>query len=315
MTLPVIIIAGPTASGKTDVALSVAGRLSGEIVSADSRQIYRYMDIGTAKPSPEALARIPHHGIDIRNPDEYFSAGEYSRFARATIATLHGRGTPAIVAGGSGLYIKALVEGVFEGGGRNSEVRNRLRQEAEQEGLEALYDRFRRIDPAAAAAVHPNDRRRIVRGLEVFEVTGRPISELRKEKTVPADFTPLYFGLDWPRADLYRRIDMRVDAMIEAGLVREVERLLDMGFTTDLNSMNSVGYMEIISFIKGKITRSEAVERIKRNTRRYAKRQLTWLRSLKPVTWLQCGRNTVGERLFEGILNAYREAASADGSS
>ncbi|MBN2415839.1 tRNA (adenosine(37)-N6)-dimethylallyltransferase MiaA [bacterium] len=311
MAYPVIIIVGPTASGKTGLAIDVAEHLSGEIVSADSRQIYRYMDIGTAKPSPEELARIPHHCIDIRDPDEYFSAGEYSRLARGTIDSLHHYGTAAVVAGGSGLYIKALVEGMFSGGGGDRDLRRQLKEEAERKGLSVLYERFRRIDPAGAAKIHPNDKRRIVRALEVFAVSGQPISKLQREKTVPAGFTPLYFGLDWPRDLLYRRIEERAESMMDAGLVREVETLLDMGFHPALNSMNSVGYKEIISYLRGEVSRAGALDLIKRNTRRYAKRQLTWLRSVGAVTWLPCAPESGSEQHVSRIVREYRAARSA----
>ena len=258
----------------------------GEIVSADSRQVYRHMDIGTAKPSPEEREKIPHHCIDIRDPDEFFSAGEYGKLARRIVSEILTRGRLPIVVGGSGLYIRALVDGVFSGDFRDPVLRMKLNRQADEMSLECLYDRLRQIDPVAAQKIHPNDRKRIVRALEVCELSGRPVSKIQEEKTEPADFVPEFWGLRWPREVLYRRIEERVDRMMDAGLVKEVERLLGNGYGPELNSLDSVGYKEVFGYLDGNTTLAETVALIKQNTRRFAKKQMTWFRRDRRIQWI-----------------------------
>jgi tRNA dimethylallyltransferase len=281
-----LIVVGPTASGKTGLSLQIAEKTGGEVVSADSRQLYRYMDIGTAKPTVNMIKSVPHHMINILNPDNYFSAGEYAVMARDAIREILSRKKRPIVVGGSGLYIRALVDGVFEGNYRNSIIRARLKSEASESGVDNLYQRLKKVDPQAVQRIYHNDLKRIIRALEVFEITGEPISEIQKLKTKPCDFIPVFWGLRWSREDLIRRIDLRVDQMIADGLVDEVRQLLSKGYMKDLNSMDSVGYKEVFSYLNGDISQDEMVEFIKKNTRRYAKRQMTWFRSDERIQWL-----------------------------
>jgi len=273
----VIVICGPTGIGKTAVAIEIAGEFGGEIISADSMQIYRHLDIGTAKPTPEELAQIAHHMIDIVDPDEDYDAVQFSRQARAIIAELDSRGRLPFVVGGTGLYIKALLYGMFQSQFIGSDVRNRLKKEACTFGSHLLYDRLKQCDPESADRLHPNDTYRIIRALEVFESTGRTIGTYHRDHDFAEDpYCVLKIGLTGDRQSLYQRIDYRVDAMIDAGLVDEVRRLLEMGFTGDLKSMRSIGYRHMVDFIGGHLPWDESVRTFKRDTRRYAKRQLTW---------------------------------------
>jgi len=274
----VVVLAGPTASGKTELSLALADKIPIEIVSADSRQVYRYMDIGTAKPEEKDLREVPHHCIDILDPDEYFSAGEYQGVARAVVQDIIKRGKTPVVAGGSGLYITALIDGVFNGDYKDTILRRKLKQRAETEGLDALYAELKKNDPVYAEKIHCNDLKRIIRALEVFSVSGKPISDLHDNCTEKSPFFPLMVLLEWERPVLYDRINRRVDAMIEHGLIEEVHKLLSMGYNKYLNSMDSVGYKEVVSYLEGEITVDEMTELIKRNTRRYAKKQITWFR-------------------------------------
>lgn len=282
----VLFIVGPTASGKSRLALEIACMLGGEIVSADSRQIYKCMDIGTAKPGPEERSRAPHHLIDFLLPDALFSAGEFGRMARSKIEEIASRKKTALVVGGSGLYIRAAADGVFESRYRDEGVRTKLKHQAESSGAEALHRRLAEIDPDAAGKIHPNDLKRIVRALEVYELSGEPISQIRKTRTKPGSFEPVFFGLDWKRADLYGRIDERVDEMIRNGLVQEVMKLKDMGYGPECNALDSVGYREVFQYFNGKISFDEMVSLVKQNTRRFAKRQLTWFRADKRIRWI-----------------------------
>jgi len=300
------VIVGPTASGKTGVAIALARQLDGEIVSADSRQVYKYLDIGTAKPSAAETGLVTHHFINIIEPDTSFNVGDYCEKARKTVDDIFQRQKVPIIAGGSGLYIKGLIEGVFKGSARDDKVRERLTESLAVKGLKPLYEQVRQIDPIAADRIHPNDEKRILRVLEVHEVSGRPITQMQKENTVPADFNPLYFGLNWPRELLYERINLRVDEMITAGLKNEVQQILDAGFDPALNSLNTVGYKEYIQFLKHEITEEQAIELIKRNSRRYAKRQLTWLRANPAITWFKCENEDDLTKIIPMISRTYQ---------
>jgi tRNA dimethylallyltransferase len=257
-----------------------------EIISADSRQVYRGLNIGTAKPSSEEQREVPHHCIDICSPDQYFSAGEFAKLARSIIVKIQSRNHLPVVVGGSGLYIQALVDGIFEGNYRDPVKRKQLRDRAHQEGWPALYDELYRVDPETAQTVHANDHKRIIRALEVYALTGRAVSYIRRKETVPGQFQTIWFGLSWPRELLYGRIDLRVDRMIEHGLEAEVRRLLNLGYDRSLNSLDTVGYKEIIAFLNHEIIFDEAVNRIKKNTHRFAKRQLSWFRRDSRINWL-----------------------------
>jgi len=302
----VLIITGPTASGKSALSLELARKTGGEIVSADSRQVFRYMDIGTAKPSPSERAEIPHHCIDLLDPDAPFSAGEYAAMARSAIDRILARKRLPIVAGGSGLYIQALVDGFFPGNYRDFSVRERLRQEAAESGSEGLYRRLELSDPRAAAKIHPNDLKRIIRALEVIEIAGKPVSRIRGEETLPAVFRTCFWGIEWPREVLYSRIDTRVDQMMQAGLVQELRGLQKRGYGPGLNSMDSPGYRELYDFLADKISLADAVDLIKRNTRRFAKRQMTWFRRDARIRWIQPSVPPDWTHLAEKVLLEYQ---------
>ncbi len=283
----VIIIAGPTGSGKTELAITLARRLGGEIVGADSMQIYRYMDIGTAKPTQAEQAAAPHHMIDIVDPDEDFDAATYADMARGTIREISARGHLPLVVGGTGFYIRSLVYGLFEKGGSDPKVRRRLKRLAEAEGSAALHQRLAAIDSPAAARIHPNDAYRIVRALEVFETTGEPLSGFQQRHRLKTmHVTPLTIGVSWPRPVLYDRINRRVDIMMAQGLEDEVRGLLSRGYHGGLKSMQSLGYRHLTSYINGEATLHETVTTLKRDHRRYAKRQLTWFNADSSVHWM-----------------------------
>ncbi len=283
-----IVIVGPTASGKTSIAVNLAKQIDGEVVSADSRQVYRYMDIGTAKPAAEEMDGIPHYGFDIVDPDEWYSAGRFANEAREWIADIFDRDKTPIIAGGSGLYIQALVDGFFEGDIKDPDVRENLEHRLEKEGLTALYDELKKIDPAYSEKTLPNDRQRILRALEVSTVAGVPFSQFHERKHNKAKFETTWFGLEWSREILYERINQRVDIMLNHGLLAEVKDLLDRGYR-DTNALKSVGYEEIISFLDGNLTSiEEASDLVKQNTRHYAKRQWTWFRRDQRINWIDC---------------------------
>ncbi len=286
----VIVICGPTGVGKTSSAIQAAMRFEGEIVGADSMQIYRRMDIGTAKPTPAERASVPHHMIDFLEPDEPFDAAMYAGLADKRIKELGDRGLLPFVVGGTGLYIKALIHGLFGEGRGNPRVRERLKREAEEQGAEALHIRLASCDPEAAKRIHPNDSYRIVRALEVHETTGASMSTLHAGHGFAARrHRSLKIGLGMDRPALYERIDRRVDAMLEAGLLEEVQLLLSLGYGETLKSMQSIGYRHMVEYIRGRIPREEAVRTLKRDTRRYAKRQLTWFKADPDIKWTEPG--------------------------
>lgn len=284
---PILIIAGPTAVGKTDASMLLAEEWGGEIVSADSMQIYRGMDIGTAKPTPEQRARVYHHLLDVADPGQPYSVGDYYRDARAAIDAVRAAGSVPIVVGGTGLYIRALMKGLFHGPPASIDVREQLlRQEAEQ-GEGSLYAELSRLDPEAAIRIHPNDLRRTVRALEVYRLQDRTISDFQREHAFqdrPYSFRLLFLARG--RGELYSRIERRVEQMIAAGLEDEVRALRDRGFTTALPSMQGLGYKHFLDHFRGALTRDEAVTLLKRDTRRFAKRQFTWFRREPEATWV-----------------------------
>ncbi len=283
-----LVILGATATGKSGLAMRLAEGLEGEIVNADALQVYRGLDIGTAKPTAEMRERVPHHLLDVCEPDERFSAGRFAELAREAIAKIHGRGRPAILVGGSGLYLRALLEGLSPLPRSDPEVRRALEDEVDRLGLPALYAELERIDPATAARLIPADRQRIVRALEVERLTGRPLSEWIRER--PMGAKPLEdverMGLTLPRSILYDRIADRVGEMMECGWVAEVESLLRQGVRPDAPAFQAIGYRQLIGFLGGEWSLEEAVEDITRATRRYAKRQETWFRREREVRWI-----------------------------
>lgn len=300
----VLVLVGPTASGKSSVAIDISRLIPSEIISADSRQVYRFMDIGTAKPTPSERAQVPHHFVDMLDPDADFSAGEFGSLGREAIREIGRRGKTAVVVGGSGLYVRSLVDGLFEGPSATGEIRESLHHRLDTEGVEALLAELRRVDPETAAHADPTKPRRIVRALEVYYVTGMPLSRLQREKAPVIDFTPRIFGLEWPREELYRRIDRRCDAMLAAGFLDEVRSLRAAGFGRSLNALNTVGYAEAMDLLDGLIDDGEMVRRFKQNSRRYAKRQLTWFRADTRVSW-------VGMSSHDSAVEAARRIATA----
>lgn len=304
-TPPVLVLTGPTASGKTSLSIALAHELNAAIVSADSRQVYRYLDIGTAKPTSEEKGGVPHYGLDVADPNEVYSAGRFGREARGWIEALQRAGQRVIVVGGSGLYLQALVEGFFAGEDvKDPEIRRVLEVEADRDNLSVLYKELQSRDPEYAVKTKPNDRQRILRALEVIRASGEKFSALHGRQRDPAPFETRWYGLEWPREELYARIDARVGQMLDRGLVREVEDLLDRGYR-EANALKSVGYEEIIGWHEGRLgSLEEAVELIRRNTRHYAKRQLTWFRAVGGVQWLDA--SLPGDRLTDVILGRDR---------
>jgi len=299
----VIVICGATGIGKTSVGIELAEMFGGEILSADSMQIYRYMNIGTAKPTPAELAQVAHHMIDIVDPDEDYDAVLFSKQARDRIAEIARRGRIPFVVGGTGLYIKALLHGLFQTGPVDPKIRSRLKQEAEETGSQALHERLRQLDPDTADRLHLNDAYRIIRALETIESTGKPISELHQAHGFEDDpFDAIKIGLQMDRRKLYARIDRRVDMMMEAGLVDEVKRLLEMGYSAELKSMQSIGYRHVVEFLEEKLPWDECLRTLKRDTRRFAKRQFTWFGADPRIHWYAPDRLTEIAGLVEGFL-------------
>ena len=283
---PILCLAGPTASGKTALAVELAKDLNGEVVSCDSMQIYRGMDIGTAKPSPEEMQGIPHHMIDVAEPDEDFSVSRYCAMAAPIVDDIVARGKTAIIAGGTGLYMDSLIRGNDFAPFPSTGVRERLEAEADEVGLPAMLTRLREIDPDTADRV--SDRKRILRALEVYLETGETITEHnRKTRLIPPKYMPLWLGLDFAdRGELYRRIDQRVDIMLEMGLMEEIRSLLDSGIPEKCTAMQAIGYKEFVNALEGREPLSQAAEEVKKASRHYAKRQLTWFRRNPAVRWL-----------------------------
>jgi len=280
------VICGPTGSGKTGLAIDLARRLDGEIVGADSMQIYRYMDIGTAKPTPAEQASAVHHMIDIVDPDEAFDAAMYAEAAGLAVRDIISRGRLPLVVGGTGFYIKALIYGLFEEGPSDPDIRRQLNREAQEKGSPALHRQLAAVDHQAADRIHPNDTYRIVRALEVFRMTGQPLSQYQQRHSFhQPQFNPFTFGITWPRPILYDRINRRVDLMMAEGFEEEVRVLLAKGYGRQLKSMQSLGYRHLAAFIAGEASIEETVQILKRDHRRYAKRQLTWFRSNPQIHW------------------------------
>jgi len=288
MRKKIIVICGPTGIGKTGFAIQLAKKFDTEIVGGDSVQIYRHMEIGSAKPDARERAMARHHMVDIVDPDEDFDAARFAGMADRVIDDLHKQGKTAIVAGGTGFYLKALLHGLFRGRAADPEVVARLEAEA-AEGVD-LHGRLQGADPESAARIHPNDLFRVVRALEVVETTGRPISSFQQDHGFEAErYRTLKFGLYMDREKLYQRIEKRVDIMLEQGLVDEVRGLLEKGYSPDLKAMQSIGYRHACDYLSGKVSYEETVRLLKRDTRRYAKRQFTWFRREKDMVWLEPG--------------------------
>lgn len=303
MNRPLVLV-GPTASGKSAVALRVAKMMDGEIINADSLQVYRWLDIGTAKPSAEDRCEVPHHLIDVAEPSEEFSAARFRAMALNCIAEISSRGKTPIIAGGTGLYIRALCRGLFFGPSAKTELREDLiAVEAQEPGT--LYRKLAEVDHAAAVKIHPHDLRRIVRALEVFLSSGKKISELQKEWEGEDTGNFILVGLAWDRREIYRRINDRVDRMMSAGFVDEVRSLLERGFRPDLKPMKSLGYLQVVEHLQGKYGLEEARELIKMETRRYAKRQMTWFRKEPGILWIECKEKTSVTDMADSVLHTW----------
>lgn len=285
--LRLVVICGPTAAGKTALALELGAQFAIEVISADSRQVYRCMDIGTAKPTPEELSRLRHHLVDVVDPDAEFTAASFSEQGRRLAKEICQRGRLPFVVGGTGLYIRALTDGLVSAPGGDAAFRQELTQLEQQQGEGALYRLLQSRDPDMAARVHPRNRVRIVRALEVLELTGRRLSELQASHAfADRPFATLKIGLSPDRDELFRRIDRRVELMLEAGLIDETRRLLEKGYTPRLKTLQTIGYRECIQYLQGEITLDEARFLIQRATRQYAKRQLTWFRKDESIIWV-----------------------------
>lgn len=284
---PLIILSGPTAVGKTALSIELAKRVNGAIISADSMQVYKYMDIGSAKIMPEEMDGVKHYLIDELNPEDEFNIVVFQQKAKAALAEIYANGQIPIVAGGTGFYIQALLYDIdFDAQDSNEEFRAELEKIAKEQGNEVLHERLKEIDPISAEKIHANNVKRVIRALEFYHLTGKPISEhneTEQQKESPYNFA--YFVLTDDRANLYNRIDLRVDIMLEKGLVDEVQKLKDMGYHRDMVSMQGLGYKEILDYLDGKCTLDEAVYVLKRETRHFAKRQLTWFRRERDVIW------------------------------
>jgi tRNA dimethylallyltransferase len=300
----IVALVGPTATGKSSLALELAQQFRGEIISADSVQVYRGMDIGTAKPSAKDRQLVPHHLVDILDPDKSYSAALFRQQADNIIYELYKRKTPIFVVGGTGLYLKALTRGIFRGPAANAGLRLALQKKAERDGSEILHQELQELDPGAASRIHPHDRFRIIRALEVYSLGGKPISLFQGEHRFgEAPYDVFKIGLCCGREDLYRRIETRVDRMVEMGWVDEVHSLLNQGYGPGLKSMQSLGYRHIVSYLFGGLTLKDAIHLTKRDTRRYAKRQLTWFKADPEIFWFAARQENF--RPIEGMVESF----------
>ncbi|MDZ4344820.1 MAG: tRNA (adenosine(37)-N6)-dimethylallyltransferase MiaA [Candidatus Binatia bacterium] len=282
-----LIILGPTAAGKSEMAVALAAMIGAEIINADSQQVYRYMNLGTGKPSRADREQVTHHLIDVVDPEEEFNVAIFRRMALETIDNIHARGKKVVVCGGTGLYLKALARGLFVGPEQDPEVRSELAGEIQEKGLGALYQRLIEIDPAAHSRIHPNDRQRIVRALEVHQLTGKPMSQWQKEHNFGDEsFDTLKIGLQRGRAELYELINRRCERMIGDGLLDEVRDLAAKGYSLDLKPLQSLGYRQMGLVLEGRSKIEQAVKEMKQETRHLAKRQLTWFRQDHEIRWL-----------------------------
>jgi tRNA dimethylallyltransferase len=300
-----LALVGPTASGKTQLGMLLANRLNGEIVSADSRQVYRHLNIGTAKPTEEELREVRHHFIDILDPLEDYNAGLYSEQARRCVEELFEKGIQPILVGGTGLYVQGVIDGFFNGPGKDDDIRMQLEEEAAEEGAEKLFLRLMQVDPAAASKLDPTKIRRIIRALEVYVKTGKTLSEHHAEQHTKPAYGVMQIGLNWERKILYERINRRVDIMLEKGLIEEADGLLKQGVPRTANALNTVGYKEVFDFLDGTIDIKTMTELIKRNSRRFAKRQMTWFRADERIHWLQVDPATNWEALADEIVKLF----------
>ncbi len=291
---PLVIIAGPTGVGKTEIGQRLALKYNGEIICADSRTVYRYMDIATSKPPKIYRAEVPYHIIDIKNPDERFTVASFVKEGEESLQRILKKGKTPFLVGGCGLYIKRLIDGLFTSPNPSKEIRESLEKE------DCLWERLKTIDPEAAERINKNDRKKLIRALEVFEQTNIPISTLQKEKTEPSNINFILFCIDEDRKRLYERINGRVDKMIGNGLIDETKFLLSLGYHPHLTSMEGIGYREIIAYLDGKLSLDTAIDLIKRRTRRFAKRQMTWFRNDRRYKFVR--REEIEEEVGKNIF-------------
>ena len=310
MKQPLVILTGPTAAGKTALSVELAKAIGAEIISADSMQVYRYMDIGSAKITPQEMDGVPHHLVDVLDPREEFNVVRFQQMAKQAAAAIWSRGNIPLVVGGTGFYIQALLYDIdFTETGEDEAFRRQMEQLAREEGDELLHEKLRQVDPESAAAIHFRNRKRVIRALEYFHQTGEKISahnEKERQKESPYRFA--YFVLSRQRPQLYERIDRRVDAMMEQGLLDEVRTLKAMGCTRDMVSMQGLGYKEMLSYLDGEMSLEEAVYVLKRDTRHFAKRQLTWFKRERDVIWIQADE-APQEELLERMMRELRARA------
>ncbi|MCX7994979.1 MAG: tRNA (adenosine(37)-N6)-dimethylallyltransferase MiaA [candidate division WOR-3 bacterium] len=297
----IITIIGPTGVGKTEVAIKIAEQFNGEIISADSRQVYKYLNIGTAKPTPEQRKRTVFHLIDFLEPDENYSCGNFARDAERLIEQIVAKGRLPIVCGGTGLYIRALFNPLHQLPQADKELKTRLQDMLKEKGLDFLYKKLLNIDPEWAKRIGPKDKQRILRGLEVYEITGKPLTALIKKEKQKAKYKPKYIGLILPRDELYKRIDERYEKMIEQGLVDEVKNILKMGFKPDCYGLRTIGYKEIVKYLQGEWDLETAIEKAKQHTRNFAKRQITWFKKIPEINWYN-PVNLHGESVLENLI-------------
>lgn len=307
MKKPLIILTGPTAVGKSALSIELAKRIGGEIISADSMQVYRHMDIGSAKIMPDQMGGIPHHLIDILEPTEEFNVVIFQEKAQEAVYGIYDRGHIPIVVGGTGFYIQALLYDIdFTENDEDTALRKGLEEIAKTQGCEVLYGRLKEVDPESCEIIHPNNVKRVIRAIEFYEKTGMKISEHNKTQRLNSSpYIFAYFVLNEDRAKLYRKIEQRVDAMMEQGLVEEVSRLAAAGCTRDMVSMQGLGYKEILDYLDGKTTLEEAVYLIKRDTRHFAKRQLTWFRRERDVVWVEKPEADYDENQIQNLIMEY----------
>lgn len=303
MKKPLVIIAGPTAVGKTDISIEVAKRLNGEIVSADSMQIYKYLSIGSAKPTQEEMQEIKHHLIDEIDPRTEFSVSAYKELAKKYIQEIASKNKLPIVAGGTGLYVNSLIYDMdFSNTCSNNEIRDKLTREYEEYGNEYLHNKLKEVDIKASQRIHPNNVQKVIRALEIFYTSGETTKDFSNDLVENEDYNYLLIGLNRDREELYERVNMRVGIMIEEGLIEEVKNLMDMGLKTEDISMKGIGYKEVIGYLDGEYDLERAIYLIKRNTRRYAKRQLTWFKRYNKMKWFNLDKDTNKEKIISNII-------------
>lgn len=303
MERKVIVIVGPTCSGKTKVSIDLATKLNTEIISADSRQIYKYLNIGTAKPSEEELKKIKHHFINYLLPDQDYNVSKYEYDALEVIEKLFSENKLPIVTGGSGLYVRALIDGIFDAVDADEEFRKEFNAKREKYGNQYLYDELKKVDPDSASNMLPQNWKRVMRALEVYHLTGKPISEFQAEYKRNSNINFIQIGIEWPREILYGNINERADKMINSGFLDEVKHILEMGYSKNINSLNTVGYKELISYLENEISFERAIELIKRNTRHYAKRQFTWFRKDNRIKWIKVNSEERLQEIPDYIIN------------